>query len=343
MGKVNVILIEDSALMRLVVSDILRSDPDLNIMATANNGEEGAIKVDEFNPDVVITDLVMPDYDGIYAIKEIRKTSRVPIMVLSAANSSSSMVFDAMQAGATDFMEKPQGGATKVREMDYKLTDAVKKLAKAKLGASGSVGKSVTNSHVFASKLPYDAIVIGSSTGGPSAVEEVLKKLPGNLPVPVVIAQHMPKNFIGPFAKRLNTITPLEVTVAEYGERLKPSKIYVCGGDANTELESSGSNVKFKSNSDHYHEFNNPSVTCLFDAAAAVYGKRCIAVMLTGMGKDGATGMLKIKEKGGFTIAQEASTCVVNGMPGAAVKIGAATHQVKLKDIAAFMVSVLSD
>lgn len=329
--------------MRLVVSDILKSDPDINIMATATNGEEGAVKVDEYNPDVVVTDLIMPDYDGIYAIKEIRRNSKVPIMVLSASNSNSTLVFDAMQAGATDFMEKPQGGASKVREMNYELVDAVKSLAKAKIGSGATSGKSVTNSHVFASNLPYDAIVIGSSTGGPSAVEEVLKKLPGNLPVPIVIAQHMPVNFIEPFAKRLNTVTPLEVKVARYGERLEANKIYVCGGKSNTEIEKFGGLIKFRENNSSYPDFNNPSVTCLFDSAAEIFGDRAIAIMLTGMGKDGATGMKKINDKGGFTIAQEASTCVVNGMPGAAVKIGAVKHQVKLKDIAAFVVSVLSD
>lgn len=329
--------------MRLVVSDILKSDPDINIMATANNGKQGAEKVSEFSPDVVITDLVMPDYDGIYAIEEIRKTSKVPIMVLSAANSNSTMVFDAMKAGATDFMEKPQGGATKVRDVDYELVRAIRKLSKTKVGAAVSSSKSVTNQHIFAKNLPYDAIVIGSSTGGPSAVEEVLKRLPGNLPLPVIIAQHMPLNFIEPFAKRLNLVTPLQVKVAEYGDRIRGNTIYVLGGKANTELEEKVGSIKFKENNKHYPDFNNPSVTCLFDSASEIYGGRCIAIMLTGMGKDGATGMKKINDKGGFTIAQEASTCVVNGMPGAAVNIGAVKHQVKLKDIATFVVSVLSD
>lgn len=329
--------------MRLVLADILRSDPSVNIMATANNGKDGAEKVKEFRPDVVVTDLVMPDYDGIYAIEAIRKHSNVPIMVLSAANSSSTMVFEAMAAGATDFMEKPQGGATKVRSVDYQLVEALKTLVKTTTGGTGGKGKSVTNQHVFAANLPYDIIVIGSSTGGPSAVEEVLKKLPGNLPIPVVIAQHMPANFIQPFATRLNSVTPLEVSVAKPGERLKGRKIYICGGDTNTELQGTGAFTKFKSNTNHYADFNNPSVTCLFDATAEVYGAKAIAIMLTGMGKDGATGMKKIHDKGGFCIAQEASTCVVNGMPGAAVKIGAVNHQIKLKDIAAFVVSSLSD
>lgn len=329
--------------MRLVLSDILRSDPTVNIMATANNGKDGAQKVKEFSPDVVVTDLVMPDYDGIYAIDEIRKDSSVPIMVLSAANSNSTMVFDAMAAGATDFMEKPQGGATKVRDVDYELVARLKKLVKTSTGVGSIAGKAVTNQHVFATKLLYDIIVIGSSTGGPSAVEEVLKKLPGNLPIPVVIAQHMPANFIQPFATRLNSVTPLEVIVAKPGDRLRGRKIYICGGETNTELQGVGAFTKFKANNNHYPDFNNPSVTCLFDATADLYGKKAIAIMLTGMGKDGATGMKKIHDKGGFCIAQEASTCVVNGMPGAAVKIGAVNHQIKLKDIAAFVVSSLSD
>lgn len=329
--------------MRLVISDILKSDPDINIMATANNGDEGVKKVKEFNPDVVITDLVMADYDGVYAITEIRKSSSVPILVLSAADSKSTLVFDAMNAGATDFMEKPQGGASKVRNVDYELVGTVKKLAKVKVGNSGATSKSVTNAHNFAKVLPYDMIVIGSSTGGPSAVEEVLKRLPGNLPVPVIIAQHMPKNFIAPFAKRLNTITPLEVRVAKMGERARAGNIYIAPGENNTELTKVAGLVSFKKNTDHYKDFNNPSVTCLFDSASDIYGKKCISIMLTGMGKDGATGMKKIFDKGGYCIAQEKSTCVVFGMPGAAVEIGAVTQQIKLKDIATFVVSCLSD
>jgi two-component system chemotaxis response regulator CheB len=343
MAIVNVILIEDSALMRLVVSDMLKSDADINLIATANNGKEGVEKVLELKPHVVITDLVMPDYDGIYAIKEIRKNSRVPIMVLSAANSNSTMVFDAMNAGATDFMEKPKGGISTVRNVDYELLSTVKQLANLKLGKSIVGSKSITNQHVFAKRLPYNAIVIGSSTGGPTAVEEVLKKLPVNLPIPIIIAQHMPKNFIAPFAKRLNTITPLNVIVAEMGTRVRAGNVYIAGGETNTEVEKTGAIITFKANNAHYKDFNNPSVTCLFDSAAEVYGSKCISIMLTGMGKDGATGMKKIFDKGGFCIAQEKSTCVVFGMPGSAVAAGAVTQQIKLRDIGVFVVGCLSD
>lgn len=312
-------------------------------MATAQNGKIGVEKVKEFAPDVVICDLVMPEMDGIEAITEIRTFTDVPILVLSASSSNSTLVFDAMEAGATDFLEKPQGGATKVRDVNYELAEKVNALAGAPVGKGLKKGKSVTNQHIFAKKLPYDVILIGSSTGGPTAVEEVLKRLPGNLPVPVVIAQHMPKNFIQPFANRLNTITPIEVIVAKENDRVLPNKIYICDGDANTEIVKRGLSFRFGFNHEKYDDFNNPSVTCLFDSGAEIYGSRCIAIMLTGMGKDGAVGMKKIHDAGGFCIAQEASTCVVNGMPGAAVKIGAVNHQVKLKDISAFVVSSLSD
>lgn len=219
MTKINVILIEDSALMRLVISDMLKADPKINIIATAKNGKEGADMALDLKPDLVITDLVMPDFDGIYAITEIRKISQVPILVLSAANKNSTMIFDAMNAGATDFLEKPKGGIGKVRNVDYELLTTIKQLALIKVSKSVLGSKSINVEHKFAKKTSYDVIVIGSSTGGPSAVEEVLKKLPINLPIPIIIAQHMPKNFIAPFARRLNTITPLNVVVAKIGEK----------------------------------------------------------------------------------------------------------------------------
>ena len=343
MAKVKVILIEDSALMLLVVSDILKSDENIEVLATANNGKEGVEKVLKHKPDVVITDLIMPEYDGIYAITEIRKESKVPIMVLSASSGDSTLVFDAMEAGATEFMEKPKGGISKVRQVDYELVKSIKKLSKVKIRSIISKSKSVTNNHSFAKRLAYEVIVIGSSTGGPSAVEEVFKRTPENLPSSIVVAQHMPKNFIVAFAKRLNGITPLNVEVAEYGTRLRAGNVYIAGGEYNTEFEKNRGLVSFLANEDYYKDFNNPSVTCLFDSAAEVYGSKVISVMLTGMGKDGATGMKKIFDKGGYCIAQEESTCVVFGMPGAAVALGAVTQQIKLKDIGVFVVGCLSD
>lgn len=342
LSKLRVVVIEDSALMRLVVSDILKSDGEIEVAGMAANGKEGLELVVKTKPDVVITDLMMPEYDGLFAIRNIMRRCPCPIMVLSGAgDESSQVVFEAMQAGAVDFLEKPQQrGSGGVRAVDKKLVAMVKTISKAKVNAA-SVLTTKQNSelHSFGTNLPYDILAIGASTGGPGAIEEVVRKLPGNFPVPVVLAQHMPASFITSFANRINTLTPLKVKVAIEGENIRPGTIYIAPGTANMELQKIGANVKVKFNNRTYTDFNNPSVNCLFESVAKIYKSRTISVILTGMGKDGARGMKELKDAGGYTIAQDKNSCVVYGMPGSAVEMGGVTQSVKLSDISSFVVS----
>ena len=342
MERIRIVVIEDSALMRLVVSDILKSDPELEVVGMAGNGKDGVEMVEKTRPHVVITDLMMPEYDGLYAIRNIMRKNPMPIMVLSGAgDESSQVVFEAMQAGACDFLEKPQQkGAGGVRGVDKELIAMVKAISKTKVNAAKVLTTNQnTKLHSFGTSLPYDVFAIGASTGGPGAIEEVVRKLPGNFPVPVVLAQHMPASFITSFAARINTLTPLNVKVAEEGETLRPGNIYIAPGTANMEVQKVAGKVIVTLNNRTYTDFNNPSVNCLFESVANVYKNKSISVILTGMGKDGARGMKMMKDAGGYTIAQDKNSCVVYGMPAAAVEMGGVTQSVRLVDISSFVVS----
>jgi two-component system chemotaxis response regulator CheB len=184
--------------------------------------------------------------------------------------------------------------------------------------------------------------VIGASTGGPSAVEHIINHIPNNLSIPVIIAQHMPERFIETFASRLADSTGLRVSVLREGESLMSNRIYLAPGNVNIRLDSSsGTSPKVKCVSELYKEYNHPSIDCIMESVGEVYGKRAIGVVLTGMGKDGTIGLLKIKNKGGLTITQDEASSVVYGMPKSAYESGAATYQIPLTEIPNFIISAL--
>lgn len=338
--KIRTVLIEDSGFMRILLSDLLRRDESIEVVATASNGLEGVEKVRNLKPDVVITDIVMPQYDGLYVVQQLMREMPLPIILLSSLDRTDQKIFEALKEGAFDFLDKPHGAdasagylpLTKmVREAwvtDYlKLRQLVK-------------GRN-TSAHTFEARLHYDIVLIGSSTGGPGAVESILSNLPNNLSIPVVIAQHMPERFIETFSTRLRDSTGLQVSVARNGEVLRSNHIYLAPGSANMQIELSRYGPKVKYVSDPYKEFNNPSIDCLFESASCVYGNRAIGVILTGMGKDGAAGLKKIKDSGGLTISQDEASSVVYGMPKAAFETGAARHQIALSEIPNFIISAL--
>lgn len=341
--KIRTLLIEDSALMRILISDLLRAAPDIELVGAAHNGKEGLEKTLSLQPDVVISDMVMPGFDGLYAVKSIMEKRPTPIILLSSLERENTQVFEALEAGAFDFIDKPKGDIKEgIKSANYHLTDLVRAAAGSNISKQAK-GKNKKNSHFhsFHEDLQYHILVIGASTGGPGAIESILKQLPANLAIPVVIAQHMPGSFIDSFAQRLNQMCSLEVKVAEKNEVLEPGIVYLAPGHSNMKLEKNllngSTQVLFSSAS--FKEFNNPSIDCLMESVAKNYGRRSLGVILTGMGKDGALGLKAIKDAGGLTIAQDEESCVVYGMPKAAFDIGASTHIVKLKEIPGFIIS----
>jgi two-component system chemotaxis response regulator CheB len=338
-SKIRVLLIDDSGFMRIVLSDLFRKE-GIDVIATAANGLEGVEKARALQPDVVITDMIMPNFDGLYVVRQLMTSLPLPIILLSSLDRADPKIFDALHEGAFDFIDKPH--QNEVVEGHNALISLVREACKADFpGVQKSQMGRNTSVHKFEERLNYDIIAIGASTGGPSAVEGIINNLPSNLAVPVVVAQHMPERFIESFAARLAETTGLHVSVPHDGERLLNHHIYLATGQANMCIQEVGATLAVKYIQEEYTEFNHPSIDCLFESVADVYRARAIGVILTGMGRDGAKGLSKIKNAGGLTIAQDAASSVVYGMPRVAYESGAASYQIPLLEIPNFIVSAL--
>ena len=342
--RIRTLLIDDSAFMRKVISDILKSDETIDLVGVAHNGQQGAQMAIELAPDVVITDMVMPDYDGIYVVNAVMEKRPVPIILLSSLEKTDNRIFDALEHGAFEFIDKPTDQQRNQLDQ-YRLLELIKEASRSDISVlkAKQLAKRNVHAHSFDSTLNYEIIVIGASTGGPGAIEFIINNLPANLHLPVVVVQHMPPRFLETFTSRLNDHSPLSVRLARKGEPIKGGVVYVAPGESNMRIEANIlTNTPIVTFTDRkFEEFNYPSVDCLFESVADLYGKHCIGVILTGMGRDGSRGLKKIKEKGGFTIAQDEESSVVFGMPKAAFETGAVKQVVSLKQIPGFIVSCL--
>lgn len=341
MKRIKTLLIEDSGLMRIMISDALRSDPAIEVVGTANNGKDGLDKVKALHPDVVVTDMLMPHYDGLYVVKNIMKEFPVPIILLSSLGRNNREIFEALNTGAFDFIDKPvTRDSVQFKKALNKLIQIIKVANETSPAKLQKTARRINHHiHSFNDIAKHDILVIGASTGGPGAISTILDQLPANLPIPVVIAQHMPERFLVSYADRLDSLLPFEVKLATKDEYLRPGVIYVLPGDGNMEVGNQNNAPFFKYSAKTYKEYDRPSIDCLFESVAEVYGPKAIGVVLTGMGKDGSQGLLQIRRKGGLTIAQDALSSVVYGMPKASVELGAVDYVVKLNDIPGFLMS----
>ncbi len=270
-----------------------------------------------------------------------------PIIIFSAVgNTDFSMIEKGLKLGAVDYVNKPAKNNTKVKEVELELIQKIKAAANANVQQAKVVAaeeeKPNYHPHTFAN-LNYDIVVIGSSTGGPGAIENIIKKLPTNMAVPVLIAQHMPSDFVPSFAARLNELSPLQIRMARKGDILTPGTILIVPGSRNTIVkrnEQGEPQIDFSSKT--FKEYNYPSIDCLMSSVAEIFGNRAIGVILTGMGRDGALGMKEIKENGGYTIAQNKETCVVYGMPKEVIENNNAQSILPIGEMGGFIVSCLS-
>ena len=342
---INVLVADDSGLMRLIVTDMLNADPELRVVDTAGDGREAAQKTALLRPDVLVLDMTMEHYDGLFAVREVMAHHPTPIVILSAlGNTHLGPIMEALGLGAYDYLTKPSSAASpRVRELSAALVRKVKEAAGVdalRLRQQTTVNQ---EAHTFGAELPYDVIAIGASTGGPGALEEVITRLPGNLAVPVLIAQHMPATFVAAFAQRLDGLTPLEVMVGRAQTQVRPGRIIIAPGDQNMVVSRRPTgHVAVAFTDERFSEYNHPSVDALLGSVAQVYGARAIGVVLTGMGRDGTQGLLRIQQAGGYTVAQNEASSVVWGMPRAAAEAGAVRQVVPLADVAGFLVSCLA-
>lgn len=345
MKSIGVLIVDDSVLMRRILSDIISSAGGMEVIGTAKNGIEAVKKTATLNPDVVLMDIEMPEMDGLTGLGQIMEENPTPVVMVSALDAKDAdVVLQSLDKGAVDFVSKPQGRSITVfdDENSKKLIEVVKNAAFANISPSKPPIKEVHGKLESVEKSEFPTppvIVIGASTGGPKTIKELLASLPSTIPAYILIVQHMPPGFTNSFAERLGPLTGFNVVEAKDREPLTPGKVIVAQGNKHMVIEKLGLK-SYTVRLDKGPKVNavRPSVDVTMESAAEVFGPNTVGVLLTGMGTDGAIGMSKIKKKGGKTIAEDQSSCVINGMPKAAISLGAAdyitpSHEIPLQII----------
>ena len=343
--SIRVLIADDSGFMQLLLKNILSVDKNIKVIATAENGQQALEQTVTQRPDVVLMDMLMPKYDGLYGVESIMEQCPTPIVILSSVgNSNISPVVAALNLGAFDYLNKPEGNVAKLRTIDSEIIKKVRLAAKADTNKLRVATQEVNHAeHVFSEKRLYDIMVIGSSTGGPNALERIINKFPRNLQIPVVIAQHMPSNFVESFARRLDLLSPYTVRVAKKGMQIEDGKIYIAPGNQNMMVRYNKAigKVVFDVDKRVYKEYNNPSINGLMMSAAEVYGVRTLGAILTGMGKDGTAGIEAIHARGGYTVAQDRTSSVVFGMPKQAIASGCVKRVVPIDEMGEFLTNCI--
>ncbi|MGZ8868536.1 MAG: protein-glutamate methylesterase/protein-glutamine glutaminase [Thermoanaerobaculia bacterium] len=342
---VNVLVIDDSAYNRVTISRLLESHAGIRVVATAVNGEDGIKQLLRHNPDVVTLDLEMPVMDG-FAFLRWTMANRPTAVIAVSSKASDRSVFKALELGALDFISKPGGRVSpRLPEIERDLIRKVLQVVDVRME---NLSKRVQEDEVrdgggSVRVRTYDArvdlVAIGSSTGGPPALQYLFESLP-DLPIPFVVAQHMPPNFTRLFAERVNKLTTYEVKEAEQGEELLPGKVYIAPGGQQMEVRREGSSLHARIFDSSPAELHSPSVDRLLESASNACGQRLLAVVLTGMGDDGAHAVRKVHARGGHTIAESAETAIIFGMPGEAIKTGCVNEVLPLGDIPAAILRV---
>ncbi len=316
------LVVDDSFVMRKVITRMLEKDPQIEVAGTAGDGRDALEKVESLKPDVMTLDIEMPVMNGIDVLRQVMAKRPMPVIMMSAlTKEGADITIEALNLGACDFVTKDLSGFTSPAagvegELINKVKNVAKNKAKYLLKRLDALKKPVAfNSD---KKIRHEILSIGASTGGPPALQHILSSLPGDFPIPVVIAQHMPKIFTQSFAQRLNALSRLEVKEAEDKEVLKAGVALVAPGDTHISLKRRGRDVVVEF-VDGARFIYRPSVDLLLSTTAEAYESLSIGVILTGMGSDGLAGMKELKSKNGYVIAQNEETCVVYGMPKAVI------------------------
>jgi len=332
--KVRVLVVDDSALMRKLIPQMLEREPSIEVVGTAMDGTFCLKKIEELRPHVITLDLQMPGMNGIDTLKEIMRRNPLPVIVVSShSTEGASVTFKALGLGAFDFVTKPQDASTHMAETANELIAKIKAAANCKVVRPGSVRKVTPVEKISAGKSAPPAsklVAIGISTGGPQALEYLLAQLPADFPGAIVVVQHMPEGFTDMFARRLDELCSLRVKEAQSGDALQAGRVLICPGSRHIKVKRLGMGDIVVLNEDERVNGHRPSVDVLFNSVAEEFGSKSVAVIMTGMGDDGAEGLGAIKKAGGMTIAQNEESCVVYGMPKAAIERGYATRVVGL-------------
>lgn len=345
MTRIRVLVVDDSVVIRKLVSDLLAEDPDIEVVGTAVNGRAGLQKIALLDPDLVTMDVEMPELDGIETVRRLRASgSRVPVIMFSTLTErGAEATLDALAAGASDYVPKPANVGSVGRSMEQ-VREALIPRIKSLVPRRGHTGVAGPAPVVAPAAVPlrkaavrpvgtYKLLVIGCSTGGPEALGNLLSSLPP-LPVPVAVVQHMPPLFTKQFAARLDRQLDVEVTEATHGQELRPGTVCIAPGDFHLEVVADAKRLVTRLTQDPPENFCRPAVDVLFRTATGAVGGAVLGVVLTGMGSDGAKGSRTIVDQGGAVLAQDQATSVVWGMPGAVATAGLAERVLPLRDLA---------
>jgi two-component system chemotaxis response regulator CheB len=348
-------VVDDSNFFRKAVKTILDSEPQIEVVGLAATGEELIENLDRWKPDIITLDLSMPGMGGLKTLEQILAHRHIPVIILSThSKKDAPLTIEALHRGAVDFIDKQEHSLLnfeglrallmeKILSVAARTTESVHQALAARASASQE-SPVPARTHLPQPAAPLtgpapqparrvEALLIGASTGGPPAIQTVLEALGDRLPVPVAIVQHMPIGFTKAFAQRLDAHLPFVVTEAILGEPFDPGTVYIAPAGFHLRLRQEGNRVVVATTIKPESAPHRPSVDILFDSAATIYGCRTLAVLLTGMGRDGAEGLLTLRDAGAHTIAQDEETCVVYGMPKSAVQLGAAREQLPLERI----------
>ncbi len=345
--KIRVLIVDDSALIRGVMTELMSQDPGIEVIGTAPDPYVARDKIKSLNPDVLTLDVEMPKMDGLTFLQKVMAGRPMPvIMVSSLTESGCDTTLRALEIGAVDFITKPKIDVQHgLEELAETITSKIRAAAAATVRKRTSTPVSQDRiremaTHTSMIKTTDTIIAIGASTGGTEALKELLEVLPPGVP-PIVITQHMPERFTKTFANRLNEVCQIGVKEAEEGDSVIPGQALLAPGNYHMELRRSGARYQVTLNQNPPVNRHRPSVDAMFHSVAHYAGSNSLGVILTGMGNDGAAGMLEMKKAGAYNLAQDEASCVVFGMPKEAIKAGGVDKILPLSDLPAAMLTYL--
>ena len=348
--KTKVLIVDDSAYTRQSMKKIIEEDATLEVAGIASDGVDAMAKVIRLRPDIITLDFEMPNMDGFSFLRWLMSERPTPVIMVSS-HADSRTVFRALELGAADFIAKPtRRASTELQTIEKDLIRKIKGIKNVRLDIlsrnlellelEGEPGK---QKQVRAYRHAVDVVAVGSSTGGPAALQIILTRLPSDFMAAMVISQHMPKGFTGPMSERLDKMCPLRIKEAVDGDIIKRGTVYICPGGFHFVLKKRGEGKQITLREGRLTDTYIPSVDHMMSSVAESYGPASVGVILTGMGNDGKQGMLEIKKRGGYTIAESEETAVVFGMPGEAIKNGAVEMILPLQEIPAEIIRIVNN
>ncbi|MEG4800723.1 chemotaxis response regulator protein-glutamate methylesterase [Microcoleus sp. ARI1-B5] len=364
MPRIKILIVDDSVVVRRLLSNVLDGDAALEVVGTAPNGKIALAKISQVNPDLIVLDVEMPEMDGLETLAAIRKLDgNIPVIMFSALTELGAVAtLNALALGATDYVTKPHNMKSKEAALEHIREQLIPKIKAFCTGGkrpnlgniavpqkqnvattqSPSQPRLISSNSAVNFKSKVEIVAVGVSTGGPNALEIILQDLPANFPVPIVIVQHMPPVFTKRLADRLTEKCKIRVEEAVTGGIVEPGRAWIAPGDYHMVLEKQGFGARIRTHQEARENSCRPAVDVLFRSAAKIYGAGVLGVVLTGMGQDGLLGCQNIREAGGKIIVQDEASSVVWGMPGSVVNSGFADRVVSLQDMAAEIIDRVS-